>query len=716
MQFRLPGITSISRPILTLALVVALLVIGATVQQMFAVRSAILADTETQMARLDMVFAEQTGRAVETVDVILRDAIETLQRLRDAPPVNAAAYEDFLRRRIDGVRQISALAIADADGRIVYGSPSAPRELTPDARQMLDGQAAHPEVALRFSKPMRGADGKWTALMVRSIVGPDHKFAGMAIASLNLRYFEDFYKAVELTENGAILLHLRDGTVLARYPHDDSIVGTSYADLPPFKDILSHQMAGTVEMDSPVDGRRRVLAIRALKAFPLAVNISVQEDKVLAAWRNQTWYFSIIALIAAAAIIALLVQLARRSASIERVNAELREQMAERERAEAALRQAQRVEAVGQLTGGVAHDFNNLLTVLVGNIDLIQTSGSQDQRTGDRLAAMRAAAEKGATLTGHLLAFARRQPLLPRAVDLNGVVTGMRDLFESALGRRVQLETRLADDLWAALVDPTQIELVILNLVINARDAMPEGGLVTIETANRRRGPPARHEEPAEGEYVVVSVRDAGVGMTPEVQAKAFEPFFTTKAPGAGSGLGLSQVFGTARQSGGDVQIDSAPGKGTTVSVFLPRAEVAKQPQPSTQPAAMAMRSGSATVLVVDDDEAVRKTTVDVLGGLGYTVLEAADGASALALLARGGRVDALLTDVVMPGMSGPELARRVRASWPNLPVIFISGYADPEGVAGEELGRLVRKPFRAADLQRQIETAIDHARFAPVA
>jgi signal transduction histidine kinase len=277
--------------------------------------------------------------------------------------------------------------------------------------------------------------------------------------------------------------------------------------------------------------------------------------------------------------------------------------MAERERAEAALRQAQRVEAVGQLTGGVAHDFNNLLTVLIGNIELIQGAAGLDQPMTERLRAMRAAAERGAVLTSHLLAFARRQPLLPRAVDLNAVVAGMRELLDSALGHRVQMETRLASDLWPAMVDPTQIELVILNLVINARDATPNGGVVTIETANSHRDEPIRPEEPAPGDYIVVKVIDTGTGMTPEVQAKAFEPFFSTKGPGAGSGLGLSQVFGTAHQSGGDVQIESAPGKGTTVSVFLPRAKTTIG-RPASRPVeAPEQGTSQALVLAVDDDD-----------------------------------------------------------------------------------------------------------------
>jgi signal transduction histidine kinase len=720
---RLP---SVSRSLQVLAVVVLVLIIGVTARQLLTVRSAIIEDTKRQMSRLDMVFAEQTGRAVETVDFILRNAIETLQTLRANPPVDARGFDRLLRRRVEGVRQVTEVAITDASGHIIYSSrQEPPGELPPAARALIEAQASHPEAGLQISAPFPGSDGQWTALMIRPISGHDGGFDGAAVGYLNLRYFEDFYRAVELAENGAILLHLRDGTVIARYPHNDAVVGQSYADLPPFKDILSRDVAGTVIMDSPIDGARRVLAIRALKAFPLAVNVSVAEGMVLASWRRQTWIFSLVAVGACAAIVSLLLLLAQRSREVEglvreyrtaneaaeQANKRLLEQMGERERAEAALRQAQRVEAVGQLTGGVAHDFNNLLTVLIGNIELIQNAATLDPSLAERLRAMRAAAERGAVLTSHLLAFARRQPLLPRAVDLNAVVTGMQDLLESAVGHTVKMELRLGSDLWPAMVDPTQIELVILNLVINARDATPSGGIVTIETGNRGEAP-ARPEEPPEGDYVVVRVIDTGTGMTPEVQSQAFEPFFTTKPPGTGSGLGLSQVFGTARQSGGDVLIESSPGKGTSVSVFLPRA-LARIERPVVQPSEVAeQRTSHAVVLAVDDDAAVRHTTADILTGLGYSVLQAASGEAALELLHQDGMIDLLLTDVVMTGMSGPELARRARRSQPRLPIVFISGYADPAGIAEDgQLHRLVRKPFRPADLRRQIESALAELR-----
>jgi signal transduction histidine kinase/CheY-like chemotaxis protein len=445
-------------------------------------------------------------------------------------------------------------------------------------------------------------------------------------------------------------------------------------------------------------------------------------------------------------IIALMFLLARRSRQIERLLVEFRNakesaelatarlvvQMDEREQTEAALRQAQRIEAVGRLTGGVAHDFNNLLTVVLGNIELLAHNQQLDQTAHDQLAAMRAAAERGSTLTGQLLAFARRQPLVPKPVDLGAVITGMQDLLKSALGSSVRIDIWSAPNLWPAMADATQIELVVLNLAINGRDAMPRGGVLHIEAANARIGPPPAVDESkpgesgsgepdvdqvdvgdltegelTEGDYVAITVRDNGVGMTADVLARAFEPFFTTKAPGSGSGLGLSQVYGTARQLGGGLRIDSVPGVGTSVAIYLPRASVIAQP-PLQPPPVTPSNASQGAVLVVDDDPAVRTTTVEVLRDLGYDVREAGGGQRALELLRRDTQIEVLLTDVVMPGMNGAELARLASGVRPQLTILFMSGYADPQEITGAlRRHRLVRKPFRPSHLAAQIEAAL---------
>jgi signal transduction histidine kinase/ActR/RegA family two-component response regulator len=724
---RKSGLPSVSRSLQVLALVVLVLIVGATAQQLMQIRAAILDETERQMARLDMVFAEQTGRAIETIDFIVTTAITAVDQQRANPPVDAALILRQMKRSIEGVRQISRVAVTDAGGNILYTAPEAAGVALPETGHALLAQFAHStESGLVISEPFRNADGSWNALLMRPMREPGGTLIGAGVAWINLAYFEDFYRAVELTENGAIILHRRDGVVLARYPHSEKAIGTSFADLPPFRDVLSHGMAGTVLMESPLDGSIRVLAIRALRAFPLAVQVSVDESRVLIGWRRQAWIFTLLALGASAMIVTQLLLLAHRSRQMEvlagefrtaketaeQANTALRQEMSERERAEAALRQAQRIEAVGQLTGGVAHDFNNLLTVLLGNLDLIEGAGLNDPRSADRLMAMRGAAERGARLTAQLLAFARQQPLAPRAVDLNAVVTGMEGLMQSALGRVVRIRNRLDPALWPALVDPTQIELVILNLAINARDAMPGGGELTIETANVQLPPPfvplSRPEGLPAGDYVAVRVTDTGVGMTPDVLAKAFEPFFTTKAVGSGSGLGLSQVFGTARQSGGDVAIESEPGRGTTVTLHLPRAPTAEAAPAAPAPAPAGAAAEPRPILLVDDDPAVRGTTAEMLRALGYKVIEAAGGRAAVGALREDPRIALLLTDVVMPDMNGPALAAAARALRPALPVVFMSGYADLANVAGgASLGRLVGKPFRPADLTEQITAAL---------
>ena len=384
-------------------------------------------------------------------------------------------------------------------------------------------------------------------------------------------------------------------------------------------------------------------------------------------------------------------------------------QIAERERVEATLTKMQRLEAVGQLTSGVAHDFNNLLTVVLGNLDLLERKGAEalDERARQRLQHMRAAAERGATLTAQLLAFSRRSRLEAKPVDLNGTVAGMHGLLESTLGGSIEIRTRLHPALWPAQVDPTQIELAILNLAINARDAMDVGGALTIATGNRHLGEPARTGDPAAGDYVAVSVSDDGTGMTPDVLARALEPFFTTKDVGKGSGLGLAQVYGFARQSGGGVTIDTATGEGTTVHIYLPRAAKAALPDRVRDPDEALPRQRGLRALVVDDDDRVRAVTADTLRDMGYEVLEADGGAVALDMIEGGAAVDVLVADFAMPGMNGADLARRATAVRPDLPVLIVTGFADLAAIAhlGEE--RIVQKPYRASEIERKLSALL---------
>ena len=393
-------------------------------------------------------------------------------------------------------------------------------------------------------------------------------------------------------------------------------------------------------------------------------------------------------------------------------NRQLVLQIEERERVEATLRQMQRLEAIGQLTAGVAHDFNNLLTVVLGNVNALSRALTSPEAQR-RLEMMRVAAERGAKLTAQLLAFSRNLRLEPKAVDLNDTVAGMRDLIESTMGGTVELQTALQPGLWSAFVDPAQIELVILNLAINARDAMEVRGRLSVGTANATvTEPPARPEEPPPGEYVVVSVTDTGTGMSDEVLAKAFEPFFTTKEIGKGSGLGLSQVLGFAKQSGGGVRVRTWAGAGTAVDVYLPRATgqieaAVTEPAVSAGPAPAGRRP---LVLLVDDDSGVREVAAFVLDELGYAVVEAGSGGAALDLLDEHPGVDVLLVDFAMPGMNGAELAREARVKRPGLPVVFVTGYADFTALKDVSPERIVQKPLREEELGAKLRAAIESA------
>jgi PAS domain S-box-containing protein len=387
---------------------------------------------------------------------------------------------------------------------------------------------------------------------------------------------------------------------------------------------------------------------------------------------------------------------------------------AELDLAREALRQSQKMEAVGQLTGGIAHDFNNMLAVVIGSLDLLSRRLGADERARRYVDAASDGARRAASLTQRLLSFSRQQPLEPKATNLNTLVAGMSDLLAHSIGADIRLETVLAGGLWRVEIDPNQLENVILNLAVNARDAMPGGGRLTIETQNAHLDDryAATNAGVAAGQYVMLAVTDTGAGMPEEVIAKAFDPFFTTKEVGKGTGLGLSQVYGFVKQSGGHVKIYSEPGHGTTVKVYLARlygaaAEDAPAPAPAL---ALAIGGERDTVLVVEDEPGVRAFTTEALSDLGYTVLAAHDGAAALRLLDAHPEIDLLFTDVVMPDMNGRKLADAALARRPDLKVLFTTGYTRNavvhNGVLDKEVA-LIGKPFTVEALADKVRKVL---------
>ena len=391
---------------------------------------------------------------------------------------------------------------------------------------------------------------------------------------------------------------------------------------------------------------------------------------------------------------------------------EQRRQQDALDQAEDALRQAQKMEAVGQLTGGLAHDFNNLLTGISGSLELLQIRISQGRyKDVERyISTAQGAANRAAALTHRLLAFSRRQTLDPKATHVGSLIAGMTDLIDNTVGPGIELATDNAPDLWTTLVDPNQLENALLNLCINARDAMPHGGRLEIKTVNRVfNSVEAFPLEMRAGEYVSLSVSDTGTGMSDEVVQRAFDPFYTTKPLGQGTGLGLSMIYGFAKQSGGQVRIDSTLGSGTTIYLFLPRHSEEAKTSDDLAHFASAPRAGAGeTVLIVDDEPSVRMLVAEVLGELGYTALEAADGASALQVLRSDTRIDMLVTDVGLPGgMNGRQLADFGRTARPDIKVLFITGYAEKTamGTEGLESGMaILTKPFAMEGLATRIK------------
>ncbi len=377
-----------------------------------------------------------------------------------------------------------------------------------------------------------------------------------------------------------------------------------------------------------------------------------------------------------------------------------------------ALFQSQKMEALGKLTGGVAHDFNNVLQVLRGNLELLESRHRHDPWSAERLGNAVDAVERGAKLASQLLAFGRQQPLTPLIINPARHLRALDDLLRRALGEAVEIETIVAGGLWNTIVDPHQLENVILNLAINARDAMPDGGKLTLELANALLDDEYVSSVPElkAGQYVMLAVTDTGTGMSPEVMEKAFDPFFTTKPEGRGTGLGLSMAYGFVKQSGGHMKLYSEIGEGTTVRVYLPRSTgMAVDSEPCV---ARGVVHGSETVLVVEDDLQVQSTVVEMLTGLGYAVLKANNAEQALAVVASGVHIDLLLTDVVMPGrVRSPEMAKRAVQMLPGLKVLFTSGYTQNAIVHGGRLDpgvELLRKPYSRHQLAAKVRQVLD--------
>jgi two-component system NtrC family sensor kinase len=528
-------------------------------------------------------------------------------------------------------------------------------------------------------------------------------FIGIAEVAVLPKAFESFFEHLASTTSASFALIRDDGVVLARYPLADRPniqldASTGFGKL-----IAQNPQGGRYTTVSGVDKIERRFAVKKLEGYPLYVSSSLEISSIRSDWIKLMETHLIFGIPATLLLVTLAVFTLLRT----------KEFYAEAERREAAeltLRQSQKMDAVGQLTGGVSHDFNNLLTIITGNLQLALRDVT-DGRLQRRLTAALAGADRAAQLTRKLLAFARNQPLDPKPLDVNQLVNGMSEMLTRTLGENISIETVGSAGLWQTEVDSSELESAILNLAINARDAIKDGGKLTIETANTflDENYCRDFDDIKPGQYVLISVSDTGAGMPKEVADRAFDPFFTTKAPGVGTGLGLSQVYGFVRQSGGHIRIYSELNLGTTVKIYLPRS-MKTAPAPTVEEE-RAPQGSQELILVVEDDAAVRSYVVEALADLNYKVVQAENAEKALVVLEASKPVQLMLTDVVMPGLNGRALADAARGLQPGLKVLFMTGYSrnaivhhgrlDP-GVA------LIQKPFSQATLATRIRGVLD--------
>jgi two-component system NtrC family sensor kinase len=664
---------------------------------------------------------EHALKVFDTVELSAKYAEELFSDLPDEQ-IRAAEieYSARLRAIVATLPQLRDISVIDATGRPLVAGAAGP---LPPGLDLSDRRyfAVHktnqiPGDYISEVLPGRATDLPFFAVTRRRSDPRTGAFHGIIAVALAPEYFADYYARITAPEHGMTALVRDDGQVLARHPQPPA-ASLDYG--APFVHMLaSGAPTGTVTAVSPIDGIERLFAYRRLPRHGAFVLAGFDSGAVTRAWlislRNYL-SFGVPAVIAMASLAWMALTRARRESL---AYARLREEIARRETTEQALRQSHKMEAVGRLTGGIAHDFNNLLTAILGNIDMtLRRLENGDDRIRRSLSSAREAGHRAAALVQRLLAFSRQQPLEVKVIDLNRLVQDMSELLRRSLGEATAVETVLAGGLWRTAVDPNQLENAILNLAINARDAMAGAGRLTIETGNSYLDETyvALHGDGiTAGQYVLLAITDSGTGMTKGVTERAFEPFFTTKPAGVGTGLGLSMVYGFVRQSGGHIKIYSEPGEGTTIKIYLPR--VMREPEIErvdafSRPPTM-VATGREKILLVEDDEELNRFGSEVLRELGYTVVSASDGPNALRLMEQHPDVDLLFTDVILPnGMNGRELASAAQSRRTELKVLFTTGYTRNAIVHDGRLDpgvELLTKPFTFETLARKVRQVLE--------
>jgi signal transduction histidine kinase len=681
---------------------VAILLVGAALRgcDLAQRRAELLSEGASRAANVTLLLSGYLHESFGAADAALRQLALHGRRI-GGPSAPADDWLPSLGTARAGVHAIGAVTIVDTSGIIRHSTQ--PRIVGESRRgnYVFQQLVSDTTDALVAGPPFRAVVGRrgYIIPVGRRMTGRDGRLTEIVVASFELDSARGFFGSADLGRQGTAWVFHPDGVVLIREPSHGDPMGEGAIGHPIFE-AARRATAGSTAVRTRLTPGGPVLTAgwRTLNEPRLIVAAALSERELLEHWRRElvisTGVFVLLSLAVAGALAALFREIDKRRAT------------------DAALARNQRLASLGELTGGVAHDFNNLLTVILGNVSLLKRT--RTSRAGDELSEIEQATLRAADLTRSLLAFARRQQLRPALVNLNEIVQGLQPMLGRLLGEEIAVSVRLADPPCLAVVDAAQLETALVNLCVNARDAMPRGGLLVLGTARTEltKEYARRNEEVTPGRYVVVSASDTGEGIKPEHLTRIFEPFFTTKSVGKGTGLGLSMVFGFAKQSGGHIKAYSEPGHGTTFKLYFP--EAAGEPEVPPPPRLPAGRGHGEVILLVEDEPSVHALAIRLLEDLGYSVVSATDGPSALARAASLERIDVLLTDVMLPGgMSGRQVAEAITVSRPGLPIVYMSGYPEDILTHRAQVGpdpRLVTKPFDQEQLAEAVRSALTGA------
>jgi signal transduction histidine kinase len=684
-------------------------------------------DAFEETGNLALVLAGQLSRFLQTIDVVLAETRDDLLHL-DSDDIDAwrrsvasPAMQEKLKAKLARVPQAFNIAVADTSGQVLLSTASWPAPAISVAdRDYFRGARAQERDELAISSPIRNrVNGEVSLVFARSLKDTKGAFIGVVYISVNRKYFEIIYDSIKSVRDLTFILALTNGTILVRHPQQTDFSGQRMPSTSAWYDAIAHG-GGSFVTPGAFGGQARLATARPLQGFPLAVSVSTSVDVALARWRVQAIVLGLGGFVFVACSLFLLLvarsemrSLATSEASLRDKSESLERSIAERAKMEKRLVQSQKLEAIGQLTGGIAHDFNNLLLVIIGNLDLLKDKMRPGSPELELIESSLTAALTGSELSNSLLTFSRQHAFKLETIDPKSIVDDQVRLLKRAMGRKVTLETTSSEDVFSVTADSAQLRCALTNLVVNARDAMPDGGAITVRMYNvtLTKQDASIADELAPGDYAVLEVADTGVGISSEKLGRIFDPFFTTKEVGKGTGLGLSMVYGFIKEMKGHIKVMSEVGHGTTFTLFFPRAsQLQKIAAPALSPAddLVPVRKHK-TILVVDDDDLVRKSVITQINSLGYSTIEASGPAEALEIVSSPESFDLLFSDIVMPGpIDGVELARLARERRPGLKIMLSSGFPDlKSGRSSEdayEQWQILKKPYRRSELQDALQ------------